>query len=356
MNRLWVRLALLISGVLCLVFLWQFGVISLDHRVGPGPTENVRSGAPDDHQPKDDEIVARLIRWLLFSLVVGAAAGFLIAQLVTRPVSTLARAARAVGRGDLETRVAVRGSRETRELAETFNRMASELQRAEQVRKNLLADISHELRTPLGVLEGSLRAALDNVSVMDDSSVANLYQQVHHLTRLVSDLRELSLADARKLSLHMSSVDLGALAAEAVQSVEPLASERGLVISCAAAGVPLVQADEIRVRQILFNLLSNAIFHTPSSGQILVSAFRDGENAVLRVADTGEGLPAQALDCVFDRFYRVDQSRSRESGGSGLGLAIVKGLAETHGGSAAAKSDGVGKGSTFEVRLPLRTS
>lgn len=355
MSRLWVRIALMVTGVLCLVFLWQFGVIRLGIGEGPAPSTAGESG---DRPPYEGEITfaelrSRLYRWLALSLVVGVGAGAVIGAVVTRPIGTLARAARAVGSGDLSTRVAVRGSSEIRALAESFNRMAADLARAEQVRRSLLADVSHELRTPLSVLEGTLRAALDEVMVMDGSAVASLYQQAHHLTRLVNDLRELSVADAHQLSLSLEDVDLAALALDVTQSVEPLAAEKDIALSCRPEGRAVVRGDDARLRQVLLNLLSNALRHTPGGGRIDVGVREDGDAACLWVSDTGDGMAPELVPLVFDRFFRAEPSRSREAGGTGLGLAIVKSLVETLGGSVGAESGGPGRGSRFEVKLPL---
>lgn len=354
MNRLWVRLSLMITGILFLVFFWQFGAILIDAGLRPGRSESGTSGAPGG--PPDElptsEILRRLLTYLALSFVVGVVGGALVGRVVSAPVSAMVRAARRIGAGDLATRVTMRGSREIRELAATINGMAAELERADAARRNLLADVSHELRTPLAVLEGNLQAALDRVYPLDDAGIANLYQQVRHLILLVNDLRELALAESRQLPLDRKPLDLSALAGETVQALEPLAIEQGIRLSVAAEPLPPIEADTDRLRQVLFNLLSNALRYTPPGGEVVVAVAGETGGVRIDVRDTGEGLAPEDLAAIFDRFYRVDRSRSRETGGSGLGLAIVKGIVESHGGTVEAQSGGRGHGSTFTVRLP----
>jgi len=344
----------MITGVLFLVFLWQFGAILVDAEPGPGPSGGDAVGAfpnPPDELPTS-ELLRRLLNYLGLSFVVGICGGVLVGRVVGAPVSAMARAASRIGAGDFTARVTIRGSREMRELAATINGMAADLERGEASRRNLMADVSHELRTPLAVLEGNLQAALDRVYPLDDAGIANLYQQVRHLIRLVNDLRELALAESRQLPLQRGPLDLCLLAAETVQALEPLAVEQGVRISVAAGSLPSVSADTDRLRQVLFNLLSNALRHTPSGGEVVVTVASEEGRVRLEVRDTGEGLASEELAAVFDRFYRADRSRSRETGGSGLGLAIVKGIVEAHGGTVEARSGGRSRGSTFTVRLP----
>jgi signal transduction histidine kinase len=249
-------------------------------------------------------------------------------------------------------RVPVSGSQEIRELAETFNKMAAELQHAEQLRVNLMADVSHELRTPLTVLEGNLRAALDRVVPLDEAEIANLYNQTRHLTRLVNDLRELSLAESGQLPLEKVPTDLKNIVAETIQALEPLAAEKKITLIDTVPQLPEMSLDPFRIRQVLFNLLANALQHTSEGGKITVHGEKGTGLVILTVQDDGEGLEPEQLPVVFDRFYRGDKSRSRETGGTGLGLAIVKAIITAHGGQVQAKSLGKGQGSEFVVRLP----
>jgi signal transduction histidine kinase len=345
MNRLWVRLSLMISGVLCLIFFIQFLNITL---------ESARQGPDLDGPPNTAPAViqSRLLGFMVLSIVIGTASGIVIGRVTSAPITRIARAARRLGQGELGVRVPVRGSQEIRELAETFNKMAADLQHAEQLRTNLMADVSHELRTPLTVLEGNLRAALDQVVPLDEAEVANLYGQTRHLIRLVNDLRELSLAESGQLPLEKMPTDLKALVAETIQALEPLAVEKGVTLTDEVPQLAKVVVDPFRIRQVLFNLLSNALRHTPKGGEISVSSEAGAGMLSLAVRDSGEGLQPEQLGAVFDRFYRGDKSRSRETGGTGLGLAIVKAIVEAHGGQVQAHSEGKDLGSVFTIRLP----
>jgi signal transduction histidine kinase len=272
---------------------------------------------------------------------------------VSAPISSLTKAVQRIGNGELDVRVPVRGSEEIRQLGESFNIMAADLLRAETMRNNLMADVSHELRTPLTVLESNLRASLDRVVPLDDAEVANLYGQTRHLIRLVNDLRELSLAESSQLPLEKMQVDVKVLVSETIQALEPLASENNISLVNEIPDLSEVTLDPIRIRQVFFNLLTNALRHTPAGGKIVISGQIDAGELVISIRDNGEGLEAGQLSAVFDRFYRVDKSRSRESGGTGLGLSIVKAIVEAHGGRMQVESPGKGLGTTFTMILPI---
>ncbi|MBX0331476.1 HAMP domain-containing protein [Oscillochloris sp. ZM17-4] len=344
MSRLWVRFSLMIAGVLFLVFFMQFLSIIVPHAARLEP--------PDIGGPPDSEIARRLIDFMILSLLIGLAGGVLISRVVSAPVSAMARAARRISEGDLAVTVPVRGSYELEELARAFNTMAADLRHAEDLRRNLMADVSHELRTPLAALEANLRAALDRVAPLDDVTIAHLYGQTRHLARLVNDLRDLALAESHKLPLERQPTDMSALIAETIQAIAPLAEEKGISLTAAAEGLPELWVDPVRIRQVLFNLLTNALRHTPEGGAVTVTgAYRAGVMR-LEVRDSGEGVEPEHLDAIFDRFYRGDQSRSRATGGTGLGLAIVRALCEAHGGAVSVQSAGRRRGSCFVVTLP----
>jgi signal transduction histidine kinase len=349
MNRLWVRLSLMISGVLFLVFFAQFLNITWEQT-----TRGPDLDGPPDTVPA--VVQERLLVFMFFSVAVGTAGGVIISRVTSAPIARIAKAAQRLGKGELDVRAPVKGSQEIRELAETFNKMAADLQHAEQLRTNLMADVSHELRTPLTVLEGNLRAALDGVVPLDEAEVANLYGQTRHLIRLVNDLRELSLAESGQLPLEKVPVNVKALVTETLQTLEPLAAEKNVSLVDEVPSLPEGTIDPIRIRQVLFNLLTNALRHTPQGGKIIVSGKTSHGELLISIRDSGEGLEAEQLASVFDRFYRVDKSRSRDTGGTGLGLAIVKAIIEAHGGKVEAKSAGKGQGCEFVVRLPIANS
>ena len=346
MNRLWVRLSLMISGVLFFMFFLQFLSISLD-----GNRIDDDHSSPTNAPPK--EIQGRLIEFMLLSLVVGTAGGVVIARVVSNPISNLSQAAQYIGKGELDVRVPEKGSQEIVELAQAFNKMAENLQRSQTARRNLVADVSHELRTPLTVLEGNLRAVLDHVYTLDETEVANLYGQTRHLIRLVNDLREISLAESGQMILEKTPTDFNVLITETMQALEPLSAEKKIQMEYESTHPLEGSVDSIRIRQVLFNLIGNAIRHTPQDGRIVIQAKKNASAIYVRIQDSGDGLTQEELASVFDRFYRADRSRSRETGGTGLGLSIAKAIIEAHGGSIHAESNGKGQGSTFSFSIPF---
>lgn len=308
---------------------------------------------------------------LLAALLSGAAAiavGLFIARRISSPLGDMSKAAAEVAAGKLTHRVKVTSGDEIGRVAAAFNTMAESLEWNEQARRRMVADIAHDLRTPLTVIEGTVDGMLDGVFEPDRSNLESIKEEVALLTRLVADLRTLSLADAGQLKLEKQPVDPVDLARRAAARVEPVAQRRGITCRVEESGpVPEVEADPERMGQVLGNLLDNALRHTPEGGTVTLSVFPcDGgppcpsggafpaSGVVLAVSDTGEGVSPESLPHIFDRFYRADESRSRKGGGSGLGLAIVKQLVEAHGGRVWAESE-VGKGSRFSVALPARS-
>jgi two-component system OmpR family sensor kinase/two-component system sensor histidine kinase BaeS len=338
----------MISGVLIFMFFIQFLSITFDS-AATAPTSNGESRM--DAPPA--EIRGRLIEFMFLSVAVGTAGSLLIGRVISAPISNLAKAAHQIGAGKLDVRVPAKGSQEMIELAETFNKMASDLQYAEELRNNLMADVSHELRTPLTVLESNLRAVLDHVYTLDESEVANLYSQTRHLIRLVNDLRELSLAESGQLHLEKIPVNIQTLISESLQAIEPLSAEKNIQMENEPIQLSEINVDPFRIRQALFNLLSNALRHTPHGGKISIATIIHKKEIIISIQDTGDGLTPDELASVFNRFYRTDRSRTRETGGTGLGLSIVKALITAHGGTVNAQSNGKGLGSTFSFSIPL---
>jgi signal transduction histidine kinase len=288
--------------------------------------------------------------------VVGIVFGVLVSRSLTAPLEQLAAAAQAIGARELNRRVAIRGraSQEIVSVANAFNDMAAALEKGETLRRNLVADVAHELRTPLSVLQGNLLAILDGVYPLDTQEIARLYSQTHLLNRLVNDLHELSQAEAKQLRLNVQLVDVAQVLASVVNAFSPTADEAQVHLELhVAPNLPRALLDPMRLTEVLDNLLGNALRHTPPGGTISLCAEVSGEDLVLTVKDTGEGIAAEHLPHVFDRFYRTDRARSRSTGGTGLGLAIVRAIVEMHGGQITATSDGVaGHGTTFTVRFP----
>lgn len=285
----------------------------------------------------------------LVLLAVFAALAFAARSLrrLTRPVGDVIEAVGRVADGDLTTRVTVRGPREGRALARAFNAMASRLEAGEELRRRLLADVSHELRTPLSVVQGNLEALVDGVHPADEEHLAAILDETKVLSRLVEDLRTLSLAESGALALHREAIDIGALVREIAASFVSQAEPVGVSLDAdLGTDLPQVDADPVRAREILSNLIANAIRYTPRDGRITVVARAEDPGAAIEVRDTGAGIAPEQIDRIFDRFYK-----SAESRGAGLGLAIAKQLVEAHGGRISATSV-VGEGTTIRFTLP----
>ncbi len=278
--------------------------------------------------------------------------GYLFTRQIVAPLGRVTAAARRVARGDLEQRVAVGGSGEIAELGKSFNLMAATLSRNRQLHHNMVADIAHELGTPLSVLQGNVEAMLDGVLAPSTENMNSLHQETVLLARLVEDLRTLSLAETGQLRFQPRATDLKEVSSQVIDGFQTrLASKNISVALEAPKDLPPAWADPDRTAQVVRNLLNNSFHYTPEGGTITVRLASDHEGLTVSVIDSGSGIPSEDLPHVFDRFYRVDRSRTRGTGGSGLGLAIVKQLVEAQGGSLWAESQ-VGKGSTFAFRLP----
>jgi signal transduction histidine kinase len=230
--------------------------------------------------------------------------------------------------------------------------MAQRLEEAERLRSNLVADVAHELRTPLTVLQGNLRAILDDVYPLSKAEVASLYDQTRLLSRLVNDLHEISQAEANKLPLNKASIDISELLHSIGTTFGPMAEAEGVSLTVRTQMNLLMRGDYTRLSQVMHNLLTNALYHTPRDGNITVYALRDGEIISISVTDDGAGISAEHLSHIFDRFYRADRARSRNRGGAGLGLAVTKAIITAHGGAITATSKGLGLGTSFIIELP----
>lgn len=335
--------------------------------------------------PLEESFVRRLRRWLVIGALLAGGLGLLLVLVVSRsmtaPLQRLAEAARAVAGRDFGHRVEVDGSAEMAEVARAFNEMTLALQASEQQRQNMVADLAHELRSPLSVLQGNLRAILDDVYSLDKAEVARLYDETRLLSRLVDDLRELALADAGQLRLSLAPTDAAQVLGATVDSLAPVAELQAVDLQVEVPpDLPRVQADPDRLAQILRNLLINALRHTPAGGRVAVSAAAVDGRIEFAVSDTGEGIAAEDLTHVFDRFWRADPARTRRpegsrfppsveargeapaeptgaaapegrwSSGTGLGLSIAQSLVEAQGGEIWAEST-PGAGSTFRFCL-----
>jgi two-component system sensor histidine kinase BaeS len=283
--------------------------------------------------------------------VVGAAlvATFLAYRRLARPVSDLLDGAERLGGGDYDARVRPAGPRAVRTLGRAFNDMAGRLEASEEARRRFLADVTHELRTPLTVLQGEVEAQLDGIHPRDDAHLTMLLDHTRTLDRLVEDLRTLALGDAGQLTLHPETVSVGAVVDDAVTAIAATATRRGVrltTVGTTRADLEL-DADPVRLGQVVTNLLTNAVRHSPPDGTVTITVAPGDEAITVTVADTGPGIAGDP-ERVFDRF-----ARSVDSGGSGLGLTIARRLVEGHGGTITAANDPAG-GARFTVTLPCR--
>ncbi|MFC0526893.1 sensor histidine kinase [Phytohabitans kaempferiae] len=274
-----------------------------------------------------------------------------LSRRVLRPIASLTEAAGRLGRGDLTSRVAVVGSDEVAELGRSFNRMADSLQRGEERQRRLVADVAHELRTPLANLRGYLEALKDGVIAPDPELFASLHEEAVLQQRIVNDLQDLALAEAGTLAYHRTLIDLAELLETSRAAHHAVAEAAGVRLVVAVPGPAQVYADPDRLRQVLGNLVTNALRATSSGGSVTLTAAVDGTTAVVRVADTGTGIAPAALPYVFDRFWRADSARGRRTGGSGLGLSIARQIVTDHGGTITVASQ-LGVGTTFTITLP----
>ena len=296
-----------------------------------------------------------LSSWLAFilALLVALLLTLLGSQQIIKPVKALTLVANRMEQGDLSQRVRIRRKDEIGALAHAFNTMADSLQHLEQLRRNLVSDVAHELRTPLTNIRGYLEALQDQVVEPTREIISSLYEESLLLSRLVADLQELSLAEAGQLCLVRVPVSLEEITVKAVHALHMQAASKQLSIWVdIPPGLPLIEADPERLGQILRNLLSNAVTHTPAGGEIHVRAYVTDSDVHVSVQDSGEGISAQHLPYVFERFYRADSSRARATGGTGLGLAIVKQMVQTYGGRVEVESQ-PGQGACFTFTLPV---
>ena len=276
---------------------------------------------------------------------------FLISQVLS-PLRLLSRATERIAHGDLTQRVTLKARDEFGQLGSSFNRMIDNLRRSETIRQTMTADIAHELRTPVTIIQGNLEAILDGVYQPTPETIAPIYEETLHLGRLIDDLRDLALAEAGELRLNKEPTDLVALVNQVTEMVSSSLEWGPKLHVKVDHSLPKVTLDPKRIRQVMANILSNAVRHTPATGEIWVEILQEGGEIELRVTDSGPGIPPEDLPHLFERFYRGDQARSRSGGGSGLGLAIAKQWVEAHGGRIWAENSEQ-TGARFVVRLPL---
>jgi signal transduction histidine kinase len=330
--------------------------------VGPGYFAEAMGHGPGDPQGQameaatlvafGDAIRTALTAATLIALGAAVVLSLALSGRVAGPVSRLAAAARRVAAGHYSERVPATGQDEVGELAGSFNAMAASLEATERRRLELVGDVAHELRTPIATLDGYLEGLQDGVVAPEAGTWILLRRETSRLARLVDDLSQLWRAEARQLPLTIAEVDLAAVVEESIEGARPAATERGIQLVATIAPGLRARADRDRVAQILGNFLSNAVRYAPEGSRVELLAVGRGTEVDVGVRDHGPGLTPDQRHRVFERFYRVDPSRSRALGGSGIGLPIARALADAMDGRVWAESDGPGTGSTFWVALP----
>ncbi len=308
-------------------------------------------------EPRMSRFVGVINRSLIYAGIAAGLGGLLVVSILSRrtltPVRALSTAARRLGGGDLSQRVPAPGNDEVGQLGHSFNSMAAGLEKAEQQRKNLVADVAHELRTPLSNIQGYVEAMRDGVLEHDQATLDTVHAQTMHLGRLVEDLRLLAQTESEDFRLNLEQESLGDVLRHSVEGFRARSSSMDVGLNLDIPDeLPMLLIDRTRISQVLGNLLENAVRHSSSGGEVNVVAGVPEGRVVVTVADGGDGIAPEDIAHVFDRFYRADPSRTRATGGAGLGLTIAKKIVEAHGGEIRAESV-KGQGSRFIFELPV---
>ena len=294
-----------------------------------------------------------LLRASIAAVVATVVVTWLVSQQIVNPLRALVKLSQRIAGGHYQERLEAKSHDELADLVHSFNQMAEALDHTETLRHELLADVTHELKTPLASIKGYMEGLQDGVIPANDETFHLIYHEAARLQRLVQDLQELSRAEAGEEPIHPQTIDPRSLVETAVERIRPQFVDQEIALTTELpASLPAVYADSDRVGQVLVNLLGNALQATPGGGHVEVSLTSADDQVQFAVRDSGIGIAPENLDRIFQRFYRVDKSRSRSSGGSGIGLTISRHLIEAHGGQLWAESDGLGKGSVFHFSLP----
>ena len=299
------------------------------------------------------------VQWQLISVFVLIALAALVvalilAQVLTKPITNLSRTMRKMGKGDLSVRVPVRGSGELRELAENYNTMAAQLERLDKTRSQFVSNASHELKTPLATMKIMLETVMyqpDMPAELRAEFMQDMNHEIDRLTGIITDLLTLTRMDSEKGAMKKEPVDMSGLTTEVLHLLTPAAEKRGQLLDFSITPGIQMSGDRDRLYQILYNLTDNAIKYSPDGGKISVILREEERGIVWRVRDNGIGIPPEDQEHIFERFYRVDKARSRETGGTGLGLSIVRQMVKMHDGTISVQSE-AGKGSEFIVIFP----
>ncbi len=357
-------LVIVVVGVIVLILASQFVLPASFNRhmgmMGSGMGNGMMMGQNDDSMPQlYVDFRASFNEALMYAAFAATVAAmflsFFFSRRVIAPVQAMSQAAQRIADGRYDERVRVNGEDELAGLAMRFNQMAEKLSQVEAMRRRLIGDVSHELRTPLTAIKGSMEGLMDGILPATDETFQQVHAEADRLNRLVDDLQELSRVEARAYQLDIRSVNISSLVHTVTKRLAAKAQAKRITLDFDLnPNLPPVLADEDRAIQILTNLTGNALQYTPEDGRITITAKEVKDEIQIAVHDTGVGIPAEHLSHIFDRFYRVDKSRSRrEGGGSGIGLTIARALIEAQHGRIWVESAGDENGSTFTFTLPI---
>lgn len=293
--------------------------------------------------------------WLILIAAAAIVLSMFVVRTVTRPISDLSEGITRMARGDLSSRVKVRGRNEFAQLAMAFNSMSERIEQLDNARSQFVSNASHELKTPLSTIKILIETLMYQDTpdpAMEKEFFGDINKEIDRLNSIVTDLLTLVNVDSGGMKLKLTDVRIGLLIQEQAQRLLPLARENGIELDCAVRDMCDTVGDTTKLQQVFYNIIDNAIKYTPRGGHVSIDVVKSARRAVIRVRDTGVGIPEADLPHIFERFYRVDKARSRETGGTGLGLSIVKQIVLLHGGTIDAASK-EGEGSTFTVELPI---
>jgi len=356
-------LAIVVVGVVILILASQFVLPATfsRHMLGMGMMNGMMggqgTGSPDAMANLYTDFRASFNEALMYAalaaIIVAVALSIYLSRSVIAPVHAMSLATQSIADGHYDKRVQVQGEDELAWLATRFNQMAEKLDQVESMRRRLIADVSHELRTPLTAIKGSMEGLMDGVLPATNETFFQIHAEANRLNRLVDDLQELSRVEARAYELDLQPLDVVLLAKTVAKHLAPQFESKHISLNLELeSDLPYALADEDRAVQVLTNLTGNALQYTPEDGKVTISVRQMKNEVQISVHDTGIGLPTEHLPQVFDRFYRVAKSRSRNAGGgSGIGLTIARALVEAHGGRIWVESLGEGRGSTFTFTL-----